>query len=159
MGNQLKYLAGAVFLILLLGAILDVWKKHSYGQTSCSPTAGDIEGPYYLPGAPVRSRIGNGLIIKGMVQSSENCDVLPSARIEWWQVNLDGVYDDAHRATLYTSKRGNYRLETHSPVSYFRRPPHVHVKVFAPGHEVLTTQIYPKADETEIRFDFVLRKR
>ena len=140
----------------------NVWGFHqdlSHGQSSCPPTASDIEGPYYVPGAPIRSTIGSGLIIKGTVQSSENCGSLPSARIEWWQVNPDGVYDDAHRAILITKEDGSYRLETHAPVTYFRRPPHIHVKVFVQGYETLTTQIYPKVDESEIQFDFVLRRK
>ncbi len=159
MVGQFKYIAQAIVLMLLMGTEWGFRKNLSYGQTLCQPTASDIEGPYYVPGAPERSRIGSGLIIGGTVRSSEDCSLLTDARIEWWQVNPEGVYDDAHRATLYTGQRGTYRLETHSPVSYFLRPPHVHVKVFAPGHETLTTQIYPKVDKNEIRFDFVLRKK
>ena len=153
------HMAQAMVLLLLMGTDWGFWKNLSYGQTSCQPTASDIEGPYYVPGAPERSKIGSGLIIRGTVRSSEDCSLLSGARIEWWQVNPEGVYDDAHRATLYTGQRGSYRLETHSPVSYFQRPPHLHVKVFAAGHKTLTTQIYPKMDESEIRFDFVLRKK
>jgi len=152
-------MAQAIVLMLVMGTEWGFGKNLSYGQTSCQPTARDIEGPYYVPGAPERSTIGSGLIIGGTVRSSEDCSLLTGARIEWWQVNPEGVYDDAHRATLYTGQSGSYRLETHSPVSYFQRPPHLHVKVFAAGHKTLTTQIYPKMDESEIRFDFVLRKK
>ena len=42
-------------------------------------------------------------------------------------------------------------------MGYYGRPPHIHVKVLAPGHAPLTTQIYPKAGQTEVAFDFVLR--
>jgi protocatechuate 3,4-dioxygenase beta subunit len=152
-------MAQTMVLLLSVGTDWGFLKNSSYGQTSCRPTVSDIEGPYYVPGAPVRSKIGNGLIIQGTVRSSEDCSPLSGVRIEWWQVNPEGVYDDAHRATLYTGQRGTYRLETHTPVSYFRRPPHVHVKVFAPGHAALTTQIYPKVNKSEIRFDFVVRKK
>jgi hypothetical protein len=32
------------------------------------------------------------------------------------------------------------------------------VKVLAPGHRALTTQIYPKAAQTEVSFDLVVAK-
>ena len=153
------YMAQTMVLLPLMGTHWGLWENLSYGQTSCQPTASDMEGPYYVPGAPKRSKIGNGLIIRGTVRSSEDCSLVSGARIEWWQVNPQGSYDDAHRAILYTGQGGTYRLETHAPVSYFRRSPHVHVKVFAPGYETLTTQVYPKVDESEIRFDFVLRNK
>jgi len=152
-------MAQGMVLLLLMGTQWEPWENFSYGQSPCQPTASDIEGPYYVPGAPERSKIGSGLIIRGTVRSSEDCSLLTDARIEWWQVNPEGIYDDAHRATLYAGQGSTYTLETHAPVSYFRRPAHVHVKVFAPGHDTLTTQIYPKVDESEIRFDFVLRKK
>jgi len=152
-------MAQGMVLLLLMGTQWEPWENFSYGQSSCQPTASDIEGPYYVPGAPERSKIGSGLIIRGTVRSSEDCSPLTDARIEWWQVNPEGIYDDAHRATLYAGQGSTYTLETHAPVSYFRRPAHVHVKVFVPGHKTLTTQIYPKVDESEIRFDFVLRKK
>jgi len=130
----------------------------SYGQGPCPPTASDMEGPYYVPNAPERSKTGTGLVVHGTVRSSGDCSVLRDARIEWWQVNPEGIYDDAHRATMRVGKDGSYRLETNFPVSYFRRPPHIHVKVFALGHETLTTQIYPKAHQIKISFEFVLIK-
>jgi protocatechuate 3,4-dioxygenase beta subunit len=34
----------------------------------------------------------------------------------------------------------------------------VHFKVFAPGHRTLTTQLYPKAGQTQATFDLVLVK-
>ena len=91
------------------------------------------------------------------VRSAGNCAPIPKARIEWWQVNPQGQYDDAHRAVQTADAEGRYRFETTSPIAYFGRPPHIHVKVTAPGHRPLTTQIYPKAGQAEIAFDFVVR--
>jgi protocatechuate 3,4-dioxygenase beta subunit len=42
------------------------------------------------------------------------------------------------------------------PVVYGGRPPHIHVRVFAPGFQTLVTQHYPTAGQTEATFDLVL---
>ena len=125
-------------------------------QPACAPTPADMEGPFYKPNAPVRASIGRGLVVAGVVRTAGNCTPIPNARIEWWQVNPQGEYDDAHRATQTADAEGRYRFETSPPVAYFGRPPHIHVKVLAPDHRTLTTQIYPKTGQSEIAFDFVL---
>ena len=127
------------------------------GQASCPPTAADAEGPFYVPNAPVRSVIGRGLVVMGTVRSAGSCTPIPGARLEWWQANPRGEYDDAHRATQAADGEGRYRLETSVPGLYPGRPVHLHVKVSAPGHRALITQLYPKPGQTEISFDFVLR--
>jgi len=132
-------------------------REASAAQQVCAPTAPDAEGPFYKAGAPERSSIGRGLVISGAVRTAGSCAPLPKARIEWWQVNPQGQYDDAHRATQAADAEGQYHFETNFPIAYFGRPPHIHVKVLAPGHRPLTTQIYPKAGQSEIAFDFALR--
>ena len=67
-----------------------------------------------------------------------------------------GEYDDAHRATVFAGERGRYRLESNVPVSYGGRPPHIHVRVRAPGYEELVTQHYPESDQRKANFDLVL---
>ncbi|MGH7774377.1 MAG: intradiol ring-cleavage dioxygenase [Candidatus Binatia bacterium] len=127
------------------------------GQPACAPTVGDMEGPFYKPNAPERSKTGNGLVVRGVVRSAHDCAPLSGARIEWWQANTKGSYDEAHRATMRAGKDGSYRYESDFPPPYSGRPSHIHVKVFAPGHRLLTTQIYPKEGQREIVFDFVIR--
>ena len=127
------------------------------GQASCPPTAADAEGPFYVPNAPVRSVIGRGLVVMGTVRSAGSCTPIPGARLEWWQANPRGEYDNAHRATQTADTDGRYRFETNPPGVYPGRPPHLHVKISAPGYRTLTTQVYPKAEQTEIASDFVLR--
>ena len=75
-----------------------------------------------------------------------------SARIEFWLANPRGEYDDAHRATVFTGQRGEYRLESNVPVSYGGRPPHIHVRVRAPGYEELVTQHYPERGQRKANF-------
>jgi protocatechuate 3,4-dioxygenase beta subunit len=152
------WVVAAVFAALCAGAGLApgsgiVWA----GQPSCPPTAADAEGPFYVPNAPVRSVLGRGLMVTGTVRSAGSCTPVPGARLEWWQANPRGQYDDAHRATQAADGEGRYRLETSFPGLYPGRPVHLHVRVSAPGHRTLTTQLYPKPGQSEITFDFALR--
>ena len=127
------------------------------GEATCRPTAPDSEGPFYKPNAPERVSIGSGLVVSGLVRTAGSCAPLPRARIEWWQANPQGDYDDLHRATQTADAEGKYSFETDFPGRYPGRPPHLHVKVSAPGHRTLTTQLYPRPGQTELAFDFVLR--
>jgi catechol 1,2-dioxygenase len=67
-----------------------------------------------------------------------------------------GDYDDAHRATVFAGESGEYRFESNVPVSYGGRPPHIHVRVRAPGFEELVTQHYPERGQRKATFDLVL---
>ena len=125
-------------------------------QTSCAPTRPDAEGPFYKANAPERSRTGKGFVITGTVKSASDCAALSGARIEWWSANSKGEYDDEHRATQRAEKEGSYRYETDFPAPYPGRPRHLHVRVTAPGHRPFVTQIYPKAGQAAMNFDFVL---
>ena len=126
-------------------------------QPRCAPTRPYAEGPFYKPNAPVREATGKGLVVSGAVKSAASCQPIKGARVEWWQANPKGEYDDAHRGTLI-AESGGYRFETDSPPPYFGRPSHIHFKVFAPDHRPLTTQLYLKGGEREVTFDLVLAK-
>jgi protocatechuate 3,4-dioxygenase beta subunit len=122
----------------------------------CKPTQPDMLGPFYEPGAPVRTSVGSGYVLSGAVLSAKECKPIPNAQIEFWLANPSGDYDDAHRATVLAGQRGEYRLESNVPVSYGGRPPHIHVRVRAPGYEELVTQHYPKRGQRKANFDLVL---
>jgi protocatechuate 3,4-dioxygenase beta subunit len=126
------------------------------GPANCKPTQPDMLGPFYEPGAPVRTRVGSGYVLSGAVLSAEGCKPIPNARIEFWLANPRGEYDDAHRATVFAGQRGRYRFESNVPVSYGGRPPHIHVRVSAPGYEELVTQHYPERGQRKANFDLVL---
>jgi protocatechuate 3,4-dioxygenase beta subunit len=126
-------------------------------QSTCAPTRPDAEGPFYKPDAPERERTGRGLLVNGTVRSATGCGALAGARLEWWSADPRGGYDDAHRATQRADADGRYRYETDVPGGYFGRPPHLHVRVTAPGHRVLVTQLYPRQGQTAMEVDFVLR--
>ena len=133
-------------------------ESHAAGDESanCKPTQPDMLGPFYEPGAPVRTSVGSGYVLSGAVLAAQECKPIPDARIEFWLANPRGEYDDAHRATVFTGQRGEYRLESNVPVSYGGRPPHIHVRVRAPGYEELITQHYPQRGQRKANFDLVL---
>src|SRR5215204_169878 len=126
------------------------------GPADCKPTQPDMLGPFYEPGAPVRTRVSSGYVLSGTVLAAEECKPIPNAHIEFWLANPMGDYDDAHRATVFADQRGEYRLESNVPVSYGGRPPHIHVRVRAPGYEELVTQHYPQRGQRKANFELVL---
>jgi len=126
------------------------------GPANCKPTQPDMLGPFYEPGAPVRSSVGSGYVLSGRVLAAEECKPIPNAHIEFWLANPKGDYDDAHRATVLAGQRGEYCLESNVPVSYGGRPPHIHVRVRAPGYEELVTQHYSERGQSKANFDLVL---
>jgi len=128
----------------------------SAASVTCALTPGDALGPFYEPNAPERDHTGQGLIIEGTVRSARDCNPLSAAVIEWWSANSHGDYDNAHRATQHTSADGSYQYTTDFPGRYPGRPPHVHVRVTAPGHRILVTQVYPQQTQTALSVDLVL---
>jgi catechol 1,2-dioxygenase len=126
------------------------------GPAKCEPNQPDMLGPFYEPGAPVRTSVGSGYVLSGTVLADEECKPIRKARIEFWLANPSGDYDDAHRATVFAGERGGYRFESNVPVSYGGRPPHIHVRVTARGYEELVTQHYPERGQKRANFDLVL---
>ncbi len=113
-------------------------------EAGCTPTNPDAEGPFYKPNAPERTSVGKGHVLNGVVKSTRDCAPILGAKIEFWQVNPNGQYDDDHRATMYAGTSGVYSFESNFPPSYENRPPHIHVRVSAQGYHTLITQYYPK---------------
>ena len=124
--------------------------------THCEPTPADYLGPFYKANAPVRSHVGDGYQLSGIVMSSADCAPIVKAAIELWLTGPDGSYDDDHRATIYSDQSGQYRFESNFPPAYYGRPPHIHIRVSANGFKSLTTQHYPSASQKTGEFDLVL---
>jgi protocatechuate 3,4-dioxygenase beta subunit len=125
---------------------------------SCVETAANIEGPYYKPDAPERAVLADGrtpgvpLSVAGRVLGAD-CRPVPGARLEIWQANSEGAYDNSgfgFRAQLAADRDGLYRFDTVIPGHYLNgrvyRPAHIHVKVHVPNRPVLTTQLYFDGD-------------
>lgn len=122
----------------------------------CKPTPADHLGPFYVPDAPVRAKVGQGYLLSGAVRSAADCAAIAGAKIEFWLAGPAGSYDDDHRATLFADKSGSYRFESNFPPAYGSRPPHIHIRVSAPGFRTLVTQHYPESGESGAGFDLVL---
>jgi len=136
------------------------------GPLDCTATADNIEGPYYRPGAPMRSdlaepgALGVPVVIRGSV-ASPDCAPIAGAELDVWQADADGGYDNDGvddpaggafilRGRMLTDAEGRYELRTIIPGHYLNgaqfRPAHIHVTVRAPGFAPLTTQLYFEGD-------------
>lgn len=133
----------------------DLWACDD--EPVCAPTGEDIEGPYYLPGAPRRSVLlepgmeGTAFALSGVLRDTR-CGILRNTRIEFWQCDARGRYDTRGmrlRGALETDSGGRYEVRTIVPGRYLNgdryRPAHIHVKVHR-GAGVFTTQLYFAGD-------------
>jgi protocatechuate 3,4-dioxygenase beta subunit len=114
------------------------------------PTPKQTEGPYWTPDSPERNDFtadgapGERMTLAGTVVDTA-CRPVPATLLDFWQCDGNGVYDNTGyklRGHLYTDGNGAFRLTTVKPGLYPGRTRHFHVKVRAPGHQVLTTQLY-----------------
>jgi protocatechuate 3,4-dioxygenase beta subunit len=124
----------------------------STGSSRCVPgrlTPAQTEGPFFKPGSPERERVDQGssgqpLVLAGQVLSAQ-CRPAAHARMEFWQADGRGRYDNAGyrlRGHEFTDAQGRYRLTTVYPGLYTGRTRHIHVKVQPAGGPSLTTQLY-----------------
>ena len=156
-GRMTAILFGAILVsVLVMTPVLAPKEGDGSAGQPCKPTRGDEEGPFYVPGAPIRTSTGKGLVIRGRLLGTPDCRPVPGGRIEWWQADRRGRYDDAHRGSQNVDAAGAYRFSTDFPGVYPGRPPHIHVKAFAPGYQTLTTQLYLRGGKTEVDVDIVL---
>ncbi len=118
------------------------------------PTPSATEGPYFKASSPERVSLvepgmeGQRLILTGYVVDTR-CNPIPGARLEFWQADAAGVYDNQGyrlRGHQFADVAGRYRLETIVPGEYPGRTPHIHVKVIPPGGPELTSQLYLPGD-------------
>ena len=115
---------------------------------------------------------GTPLLWTGTVTSTDG-SVLGGATVELWHADADGFYSQFApgipqwnlRGTFTTDENGAFRIHTVQPAPYqiptdgacgkliaaagwhAWRPAHLHVKASAPGHELLTAQLYFPGDE------------
>ena len=109
----------------------------------CKPTLGDARGPFNQGTPPLRTKIGTGHVLTGVVLSSLNCRPLRGAQVQFWQSNKNGRYIRATSATVITNGVGRFRFEGPYPPSYEGRQPHIHIRVFARGYEPLLARYVP----------------
>jgi catechol 1,2-dioxygenase len=134
------------------------------------PNAPESVGEATLPkrdGEP-----GTPLLFQGQVTSVDGTP-LPGAKVEIWHADAEGFYSQFApgipewnlRGTVVADADGSFRIHTLEPAPYqiptdgscgrliaaagwhAWRPAHLHLKVSAPGHQLVTTQLYFPGDE------------
>jgi protocatechuate 3,4-dioxygenase beta subunit len=127
-------------------------------------TDNNIEGPFYRPGAPFRTKLsepgdkGDVLAISGTV-IARNGRPIAGAVLDVWHASAFGRYDndDADhppaedefrlRGKIRTDKEGRFQFETVRPGHYQLSPgqyrtAHMHFRVTAEGYQSLTSQFF-----------------
>ncbi|MCQ9162717.1 catechol 1,2-dioxygenase [Arthrobacter sp. STN4] len=114
---------------------------------------------------------GTPLLFQGQVRSTDG-SALKNAKIELWHADEEGFYSQFApnipewnlRGTFIADAEGKFQIDTMQPAPYqiptdgacgqliaaagwhAWRPAHLHLKVSAPGHELLTAQLYFPGD-------------
>jgi protocatechuate 3,4-dioxygenase beta subunit len=138
---------------LLPSALAAAWQEKE--KSRLAPTPAAELGPFYKRLAPSNSAMrapgdpGMPLVVTGQVFSSRG-ELIPSAIVEIWQTNHEGLYDlDGYhyRTKLTTPADGNYEFSSVMPGHYPARVcQHIHYAVTAPGYRPLVTQLYFATD-------------
>jgi protocatechuate 3,4-dioxygenase beta subunit len=121
----------------------------------CPITATGYMDPNYTPNPPVRSHVGSGFVLTGVVRSGIDCSVLPRVRVEIWHAGPNGSYDMIHRGTVITDAAGRFRFETDFPGSGYGQP-HIHVRVAVAGFKTTATAFLPKPGTKTGELEIVL---
>jgi protocatechuate 3,4-dioxygenase beta subunit len=135
--------------------------------TNLPPTPQQVDGPYFLANAPMRTRLipagmtGDELAISGRVLATDGT-VIADAMVHVWLADPKGVYDNQDatgavikipvskmtlRGRIKSDANGKYGFECLRPGNYELdagrwRPAHIHVMVVAKGYKQLITQLY-----------------
>ena len=129
------------------------------------PGAPSFEGEASLPMRD--DEPGTPLLFQGHVYDTEG-KPLAGAVVDFWQADDDGFYSQFApnipewnlRGRVATDQEGSFKIHTMQPAPYqiprdgscgklidaagwhAWRPAHLHLKVSAPGHQLITTQLY-----------------
>jgi len=184
--SALQFLAGTVKEgeLPLLSDVLFEALIDEVAQLGSEGTDSNVEGPFYVAGAPLSDadgaapvlpmrseEPGDRLLFTGAVRSTTG-GALPSALIDVWQANGEGLYSQFApglpewnlRGRIRCDADGRFAFVTVVPAAYDiprhprtgrvldllrlepHRPAHIHFKVATPGHRGLTTQVYFASD-------------
>jgi len=129
-----------------------------------SPTTTDILGPFYRPGAPIRTNInpegysGQIFNIFGTIYKQDGKTPFSNCLIEIWQCDKDKVYDNTsdefrYRGSQRSGIDGKYHFIGMHPIPYpagentdVLRPAHIHLLISGEAQQDLITQIYLQGD-------------
>jgi len=145
------------FSIAVYGSIH--WNGKIFEGDSITTT--DILGPFYRPGAPIRSNLVPAactapvMHLSGTIFGTDGKTPLNNVLIESWQCDEQEHYDNTsdaylHRGAVRTGKDGKYAFKTIVAVPYKDgdawRPAHIHLRISSDQFQDLVTQIYFKGD-------------
>lgn len=114
------------------------------------PTPRQTEGPYFKPSSPERADLrdpgvpGEPFVVDGLVLTT-SCLPVAGAIVDLWHCDGEGAYDNRGfrcRGHQLTDAQGRWRFETVQPGLYTGRTRHFHLKAYAAGSRMLTTQLY-----------------
>ena len=165
-------------LFALCGAL--IFPGISYGSLIRTPWQG--EGPFYpdrIPEDTDNDLVKNGdtlveaggkiLILNGILVNLDSQPV-KGVSIEIWQTDKNGVY--LHSGSFArdimdkkfqglgrtkTDRNGRFFFRTIVPTEYPGRTPHIHMKLWREGKNVLTTQLYIH-DHPQNKKDFLFQR-
>jgi len=123
--------------------------RTAVATSQCAPTLGDELSPSYKPDAPVRSVVGQGHILTGIVRSSVNCAPIPNVKLELWPEMPKVGHPDEYRSTVFTDSSGAYRFEC-NPTD------HIHMRISAQGYVSIASNAYHPEGKSEGVFNIVL---
>jgi len=159
-----KFIKETGLIAIGVGAFGNVtWSKDRFvGDTS---TTTDILGPFYRPGAPIRTNInppgysGQKFHLNGRVFKDDGKTPFKNALLEIWQCDQNRVYDNTsddyrYRGSQKTGTDGKYHFICMHPIPYpaiegsadFWRPAHIHLLISGAGQQDLITQVYLEGD-------------
>ena len=165
-------------LFTLCGAL--IFPGISYGSLIRTPWQG--EGPFYpdrIPEDTDNDLVKNGdtlveaggkiLILNGILVNLDSQPV-KGVSIEIWQTDKNGIY--LHSGSFArdiidkkfqgfgrtkTDRNGRFFFRTIVPTQYPGRTPHIHMKLWNEGKNVLTTQLYIH-DHPQNKIDFLYQR-
>lgn len=159
--------------VLGLSSLVDLLNGSTQGTESSVLGPFYVEGAPLLPvGASiVGDNSGERVLMRGRVLDAAG-QPLAGALLDFWQTDADGQYSQATphkgefnlRCRMHTDAQGRYALQTVKPRYYSvpydgpvgdllraggrhaLRPSHFHVRVSAPGHRPLVTELFAEDD-------------
>jgi len=127
---------------------------------ACRTTASDDIGPFFEPGAPLRTDLaprdepGDPIHVRVRFVGADCRSPLPGAYFGVWHADAKGEYHDKTegyrlRGRMRANDSGELSFTTIVPGRYggtSMRPAHFHVIVYHPTHQMLITQLYLAGD-------------